>query len=168
MFAASEPDLIMSVGHHRLTALMCFCHPCYGFIKQTDSGDEIICHTWVRLYLFKVYFKYQMNAAHAWRFSQVLFWPPVLCSQQVKVNSSDLFVLLLFSRWPSLCLNFLFIACRSCVCWASGCCWDKRSQRDWKNKRRTVLVSQTFMWRIRRRRVNPGLLFFYHYRLYGL
>lgn len=91
----------------------------------------------------------------------VLFWPSILCSQWVKVNANDLSVHLFFFSWLlSVCPNIVFIVCRSCVCWASGCCWDKHSQRDGKNKRRTALVSQTFMWKIRRRKVSRGLLFY--------
>lgn len=130
-------------------------------------------------YKFKVYFKCQINATHAWKFRQFnlslesqfwfmlislcLFWPPILCSQQLKLNGNDLFVHLFFSCWWSAFRNILFIVHRSCVCWASGCCWDKLSQRDRKNKKKTVLVFQTFMWRIRRRRVNTGILFYWNY-----
>lgn len=95
--------------------------------------------------------------------SLCLFWPPILCSQQLKLNGNDLFVHLFFSCWWAAFRNILFIVHRSCVCWASGCCWDKLSQRDRKNKKKTVLVFQTFMWRIRRRRVNTGILFYWNH-----
>lgn len=158
----------------------CFVKPCVCVHPSRVRRCNYISRmSQTVFYKIKVYFKCQMNATHAWKFRQFnlsletqfwfmfislcLFWPPILCSQQVKVNGNDLLVHLFFSCWWSVCRNTLFIVCRSCVCWASGCCWDKLSQRDGKNKRRTVLVFQTFMWRIRRRRVITGILFYFNY-----
>lgn len=86
------------------------------------------------------------------------FYHPYCALSKLK-NANDVLVNIFFSCRSSVWQNILLILCRSCVCWASGCCWDKRLQRDRKNKKKTVLVSPTFMWRIRRR-VSPGLLLY--------